>query len=387
MKIVADANIAEVGNAFRDLGDVHLVHGRDISPEHLADCQCLIVRTVTRVDADLLRDSAVEFVATATIGTDHIDLDYLEANNIGFSNAAGCNAEGAAEYVVTGLFALSQRHGFDPFKRRVGIVGCGNVGGALYRILTTLGIECLVCDPPLAGKGDSDLDFVDLDTINRECDIISLHVPLTQDGNDATFHLFDSQRLQSLKKNCLLINAARGEVIDNAALLDLLGTHNDMLVFLDTWEHEPLVSRELLQRVDLATPHIAGYSFEGRLRGAQMALDAACRHFDLKAGWHMTDLFPAVRDLSISSHGSKLDFWQQLFAAHFDIWRDHEDFIRGVNMDDEERCRHFDSLRRVFEDRLEYPRWRIQTDSNTRFDNQLHQLGFSTNPGENGSNC
>jgi erythronate-4-phosphate dehydrogenase len=376
VKIVADANIAEVENAFRGLGEVELVPGRDIGPAHLADCRCLVVRTVTRVDAGLLHDSAVEFVATATIGTDHIDLEYLAERNIGFSNAAGCNAEGAAEYVVSGLFALSERCGFDPFARRVGIVGCGNVGGRLYHILTTLGIDCLVCDPPLALEGRSNIEFVDLDTLVEACDIISLHVPLTRQGDYPTFHLFDAARLRALVDNCLLINAARGEVVDNRALLELLHEREDLMVYLDTWEHEPLVSRELLRRVDLATPHIAGYSFEGRLRGTQMALDAACRHFGVTATWHMSDLLPPVRDLPVDSSGSGLEFWQRLFAAHFDIWRDHDAFTSGADFDDAQMGPHFDSLRRVFEDRLEYPRFRLSPDVSDIALKQLEKLGF-----------
>lgn len=376
MKVVADANIAEAGNAFRDLGDVALVHGRDIGPAHLTDCRCLIVRTVTRVDAELLRDSAVEFVATATIGTDHVDLEYLAERGIGFSNSAGCNAEGAAEYVVTGLFALSRKYGFDPFNRRVGIVGFGNVGSALHRILSTLGIECMLCDPPLEARGDSDRAFVDLDSLIRECDVISLHVPLTRDGEHPTFHLFDSARLHALRKNCLLINAARGEVVDNAALLELLREREDIRVFLDTWENEPLVSRELLRRVDLATPHIAGYSFEGRLRGTQMALDAASRHFGITARWNMFDLLPEPRALRIGARSSKLDFWQDLFAAHCDIWRDHDNYIAGADLDDAAMGPHFDSLRRVFEDRLEYPRFRIDLETAGSVRSQLELLGF-----------
>ena len=281
MKILADQNIPQVAAAFGDLGEVELMPGREIGPVHLQDCRCLITRTVTRVDAALLQDTPVEFVGTATIGTDHIDLDYLADSGIGFSNAAGCNAEGASEYVISGLFALSQRKGFDPLQMRAGIVGFGNVGSRLQQKLAALGIEYLVCDPPLQDSGKSSQAFVDLDTILRECNLISLHVPLTQSGMHPTFHLLHAKRLQSLGTGCVLINAARGEVIDNHALLQLLNQRDDLRVFLDTWENEPVVSRELLQRVDLATPHIAGYSVEGRLRGTQMVLDATCKHFRL----------------------------------------------------------------------------------------------------------
>jgi erythronate-4-phosphate dehydrogenase len=360
VRILADQNIPCVADAFHDLGDVIVMPGREISAQHLRDCQCLITRTVTRVDAALLAGSAVEFVGTATIGTDHLDLDYLRAANIGYSNAAGCNAEGAAEYVVSGLFELSRRKNFNPLQLQAGIVGFGNVGSRLYAKLDALGIDCLVCDPPLQRAGNSQQEFVSLDRILSECNFISLHVPLLGDGEHPTFHLLDAERLGALTDGCVLVNAARGEVVDNAALLELLGQRDDLVVFLDTWENEPLVSRDLLQRVDLATPHIAGYSVEGRLRGTQMVLDAACAHFKQQSSWHMSRELPGARAIDCVSFGSGLAFWQMLFRQHCDISRDHDSFVGGAHLSDAAFARHFDSLRRVFPDRLEYERFILQ---------------------------
>jgi len=379
VKILADQNIPQVATAFRDLGEVESMPGREIRRVHLQDCRCLITRTVTRVDAALLQDTPVEFVGTATIGTDHIDLDYLAASGIGFSNAAGCNAESAAEYVISGLFALSRRKGFDPLQMRAGIIGFGNVGSRLWQKLDALGIECLVCDPPLQDSGQSSQAFVDLDTILRECNLISLHVPLTHDGMHPTFHLLNAKRLQSLREGCVLINAARGEVVDNQALLQLLTRRDDLYVFLDTWENEPLVSRELLRRVDLATPHIAGYSVEGRLRGTQMVLDAAARHFKLFPGWHMSQQLPARRELHCRATGSRLDFWQDLLQQHCDIWRDHDAFIAGVDLDNDEFAAHFDGLRKVYPDRLEYERFSIRREKHSGQGTVLATLGFKEN--------
>ncbi len=367
MKIVADENIPQVAEAFADLGEVQLLPGRDIASEHLTDCQCLIVRTVTRVDQALLQDSAIRFVASATIGTDHIDRELLQQRHIGFANAPGCNAEAASAYVISGLFALSANRDFDPFKRKAGIIGYGNVGSRLRQKLAALGIPCLVNDPPLQSAGRGDQAFVDLDTLLRECDFISLHVPLVVDGDHPTYHLLDKLKIENLAVNCLLVNAARGEVVDNQALLEVLGQRDDLAVFLDTWEGEPFISRELMRRVDLATPHIAGYSVEGRLRGTQMILDAACRFFARSSSWRMSRLIPEVRSLQAPAGDSKVGFWQALFQAHCDIWRDHEALLSGSKLVNEEFARHFDSLRRVYQDRLEYERFQLKgvTDENT----------------------
>jgi erythronate-4-phosphate dehydrogenase len=371
VKILADQNIPCVAEAFADLGEVRLMPGRDIRGEHLQDCRCLLTRTVTRVNRELLDGSAVEFVGTATIGTDHIDLQYLQGAGIGCSNAAGCNAEAASEYVISGLFALAQRRNLDPFRLRAGIVGFGNVGSRLAHKLETLGIECLVNDPPLRDSGEKRRDWVDLDRILQECDFISLHTPLTNSGPYPTFHLLDDRRLQSLRRGCLLVNAARGEIVDNGALLALLQRREDLTVFLDTWENEPLLNRELLRRIDLATPHIAGYSVEGRLRGTQMILDAACRHFGLESGWHMSRQLPPPRNI-----GSGIDSWNELFARHCNIWRDHDALVAAARIDDAAFGAHFDGLRRVYADRLEYDRFIIDTADTALPSPALRDLGF-----------
>jgi erythronate-4-phosphate dehydrogenase len=376
VRIVADKNIPCVADAFRDLGEVRLLSGREITARELKDCRCLVTRTVTRIDAALLEGSAVEFVGTATIGTDHIDLDYLQRAGIACSNAPGCNAEGAAEYVLAGLFAMSQKRGFDPFQLRPGIVGYGNVGSRLVAKLETLGIDCLVCDPPLAEAGDRRRDYVTLDSILAECNFISLHVPLTRAGEHATHHMLDAPRLDSLSRDCVLVNAARGEVIDNAALLKLLQRRDDLVIHLDTWENEPLPLRELMRRVDLATPHIAGYSVEGRLRGTKMVLDAACAHFGLQSSWNMDQQLPPRRAIDCSQFATGLAFWQSLFRQHCDIGSDHDALLDGIDLDDAEFAAHFDSLRRFYPDRLEYTHFDLGNLAEGASRAALRTLGF-----------
>ncbi len=201
--------------------------------------------------------------------------------------------------------------------------------------------------------------LIDLDEILSACNFITLHAPLTKNGEHPTYRLFDQARLKSLAKNCILVNAARGPIIDNTALLEILDHRHDLTLFLDTWENEPNISRELLQKVDLATPHIAGYSVEGRLRGTQMILDAACRHFDLDSNWRMESLLPEPISLDIEPANTDLAFWQQLFSSHHDIWQDHDALIQSTHMNDREFVIHFDSLRRVYPERFEYERYRL----------------------------
>ncbi len=360
------------------LGEVELVDGRCISREHLKDCSCLLVRTVTKVNQQLLEGTAVQFVGTATIGTDHVDEKWLAKQGVGFANAAGCNAEAASEYVISGIYALSARHGFNPSKKTAGIIGYGNVGSRLANKLELLGFNVLINDPPLERHGDSEINFVSLEEIIRRCDLISIHVPLTRSGDDPTRHLFNEDLLGNLKSGCLLINAARGEVVDNVALSRLLTQRDDLYVFLDTWENEPTISSRLMQQVDLATPHIAGYSVEGTLRGTQMVCDAAHAHFGIAPNWRMSRLLDDAGTLTIDYDGDDLPYWQSLMQQHCNIWRDHEALLAASYLQANEFSQYFDGLRRVYSDRREYEYYRIAGVAPDRILATAANLGFCT---------
>lgn len=272
MKIVADENMPAVGELFAPFADVVCLPGRAIHREHLLDADGLLVRSVTAVGEQLLAGSTVKFVGSATIGTDHVDLAYLAAEGIPFAHAPGCNADAVVDYVLATLCSLE---GEAWLEKTLAIVGCGNVGGRLYRRLTALGVSCLCYDPFLNAEEQPDLqEFSAL----AEADILCLHTPLTKTGCHPTFHLFDADALAGLKPGALLINAGRGAVVDNAALLAAI-ERGHLRAALDVWEGEPGISPELLAVVCQGTPHIAGYSLEGRLRGTLMVYQAFCQRF------------------------------------------------------------------------------------------------------------
>ncbi len=275
MKIIADENMSAVQEIFAPYGDVEIWPGRDINAATVATADVLLVRSVTQVDKQLLDGSSVQFVGSATIGTDHIDLQHLQQKGIHFAHAPGCNAEAVVQYMFSVFCTL------DPQWRdkTVGIIGCGNVGGRLLHRLSALGVACQVYDPFL-NEVECDA-LTDLKTA-LSADIICLHTPLTREGQFPTHHLINQQVLeQSIRPGALLINASRGGVIDNPALLAHLKSGVDLKVALDVWEGEPEINLDLLRQVNIATPHIAGYSLEGRLRGTLMVRDGMCQYLKL----------------------------------------------------------------------------------------------------------
>lgn len=278
LTIVADENIPQVRDWFAPLGSVRTLPGRTLTAADLRDADALLVRSVTRVDRALLDGSRVQFVGTATIGTDHLDLDWLHANGIAVASAPGSNAESVVDYVLSALAVVDDRlEALLAGRHRVGIVGLGNVGGRLARRLLGLGIGTIGCDPLLE---QAPVPLRPLDEI-LDCDVICLHTPLIRGGAHPTWHLFDAARIAALRSGTLLLNAGRGEVVDNDALLTRLRRAADIPVVLDVWEGEPSIDGELLERVRLGTPHIAGYSQDGKLTGTRMMLAACCRHFEL----------------------------------------------------------------------------------------------------------
>ena len=378
MKIIADENIPFAREAFQDLGTVHTLPGREMQQQDLLDCDCLLVRSVTPVNQQLLDNTPVKFVASATIGTDHVDLDYLHQRGIGFANAPGCNAESASEYVINVLFYLAQQKGFDPFKLTAGVIGFGNVGSRVKNKLDVLGINCLINDPPKQDAGDDSVNFVSLQSILHECDFITLHVPLTSSGDYPTLHLLAEPQLQELLPGCILFNAARGAVVDNKALSSLLEIRKDLTVFLDTWEGEPSIDMKLLSQVDFGSPHIAGYSYEGKLRGTQMILDACCEYFNRQSSWKMQDHLPQKRHISLQFKGDQTAAINDLLQQHYLVQQDYQTLLSLDKLAQPNRGTAFDQLRKNYPLRYEYNQFQISGISDyKKAAAQIERLGFN----------
>lgn len=353
MKIVADENIPLIHEVFDGLGDVKTYPGRSITAEHVKAADVLLVRSVTNVNESLLADSNVKFVGTCTIGTDHIDLDYLDNNGIGFSAAPGCNAHAVVDYVLSALVVLSIQQGFDLKDRCVGIVGVGNVGGRLKARLEAVGVRCLCTDPLHDDQNIPGL--VHLDQLIAEAEIVSLHTPLTTSGDHPTFHLFGRENLSRLKPGCVLINTSRGSVIDNEALLGVLLERNDLSVVLDVWEGEPEISLPLLAQVALGTPHIAGYSLDGKVNGTRMVYQALCSYFNFPESVDVNALAPTVLKLKgddVAACGV-LDSCYELVLKCYDVRRDDKDFRQVMVPGNCNRSASFDALRKNYPERRE----------------------------------
>lgn len=356
MKIVADENITFLNRFFDDMGEVLSLPGREIGPEDVVDADVLLVRSVTPVNANLLEGSSVNFVGTCTIGTDHLDIDYLDNNKITWANAPGSNANSVVEYVVSCLSILTETHNFSWEDSRIGIVGFGNVGSLLAQRLTQLGIDYCACDPFIDSEELTSLDEV------MSCDLITLHVPLTTDGEHPTFHMIDEQCLNALSERQILINTSRGSVVDNKALNQKLIKQPRFTSILDVWENEPEIDPELCSRVFLGTPHIAGYSFDGKVSGTEMVYQKLCNTLGLPVR-HKAAQFLEEPPLSKMVFTSMADHdWclHTAIRACFDVRHDNSVLKASLELAPNERRQTFDALRKNYRCRREFSGVKIQ---------------------------
>jgi len=370
VKILVDENMPYARELFSRTGEVVAVPGRPLPEAELRDASALMVRSVTPVNAALLADTPVKFVGTATAGTDHVDQASLQAAGIGFSAAPGCNAIAVVEYVFSALLLLAERDGFALRDRTVGIVGVGNVGSRLQARLEAWGVKTLLCDPPRADRGDTG-PFHTLETLVAQADILTFHTPLNKEGRYKSWHLADAALLMALRPDTILINACRGPVVDNAALLEVLKMRGDLRVVLDVWEPEPDLSLDLLARVDIATAHIAGYTLEGKARGTTQVFEAWSAFIGQPQQVALESLLPPPEFSSITLHG-ELDQATLKRLAHlvYDVRRDDAPLRKAAGQPGE-----FDRLRRQYEERREWSSLQVICD-NAASASMLKQLGF-----------
>ena len=353
MLIVADENIPLIEAFFSQFGEIRRLPGRQINRDDVHDADVLLVRSVTKVNRELLEGSAVRFVGTCTIGTDHLALDYFEQAGIQWASAPGCNARGVVDYVLGSLLTLADIEGVDLTQRTYGVIGAGEVGGRLVNVLRGLGWNVRVCDPPReAAEGG---DYVTLEQIIEQCDVLSLHTPLSKTGEHPTWHLLDQSRLNQLKPGSWLINASRGPVVDNAALREVLTERDDLQAVLDVWENEPQVDVELADLCVLATPHIAGYSLDGKQRGTAQIYNALCDFLGQSAQVKLADLLPAPWLEKVELNASSDLAWAMatLCRGVYDPRRDDADFRRSLVGDVQSQKLAFDALRKHYPVRRE----------------------------------
>lgn len=362
MKIVADRNMPYAAEAFETLGETVIRDGRALTAADVRDADILAIRSTTQVNAALLDGSRVRFVGTATIGTDHMDIPYLESRGIGWCFSPGCNANSVSEYFTAALLHLAVVNGFSMAGRTVGVIGVGNVGSRVVQKARALGMKVLMNDPPrqrqarAAGRDAEAAEFVDLQTLLAAADIVTVHVPMEKGGSDPTFHLADAAFFGHMRPGSIFINAARGAVADSLALLAAIDSGRLAHVVLDTWEGEPGAYRdELLERVDIATPHIAGHSFEGKVGGTEMVYRAVCEYIGQPPVWTAEGNLPPppVPYIRVDARGLATEVvLEGIVRQVYDIMGD--DARMRQRAPDIGKAAHFDHLRKNYPMRREF---------------------------------
>ncbi|WP_104047918.1 4-phosphoerythronate dehydrogenase [Vibrio jasicida] len=350
MKIIVDENMPYAEELFSQLGEVILKPGRTLTADDLVDVDALMIRSVTKVNAELInKANKLKFVGTATAGMDHVDQALLKEKGIFFTAAPGCNKVGVAEYAFSVMMVLSQQQGFSVFDKTVGIIGAGQVGSYLEKCLKGMGINVLINDPFKQEEGDS-RSFTPLAELIERSDVITLHTPITKDGLHPTHHLIDDKVLNGLRCDQILINAARGPVVDNQALKQRLMKNDGFTAALDVFEFEPEVDMELLPLLAFATPHVAGYGLEGKARGTTMIFNSYCEFLNNELRAHASDLLPTapVPTMVLDRAWDEATL-HNITQLIYDVRKDDALFRREIS-----KPGSFDLMRKNYWDRREY---------------------------------
>ncbi len=370
MKIVADDKIPYLRGILEPFASVTYLPGLQILRNDLLDTDALLTRSVTNCNAELLRGTNVKFIASATIGEDHIDTEFCRAEGIKWITSKGCNSNAVVQYVFSALFALSEKYELDLTQKTLGVVGVGSIGSKIEKTARSLGMKVMLNDPPRA-RTEENSGFVPLQSIATDADIVTIHVPLTISGEDKTLKLIGSEFFNHLKKPVILINTARGQVIDHFELKKAIRSGNVALSVIDVWEDEPLIDPVLHNLATIATPHIAGYSIEGKANATAMIVNALSKfyHFDLDV-W-FPDLHLEETNYSVNGKGlNDQEILQQVIKRAYDIWKDDR-LLRENN--------NFETLRREYIFRPENKNFRIKGENlDESVIRKLNSLGFKT---------
>ncbi|NOR33305.1 MAG: 4-phosphoerythronate dehydrogenase PdxB [Bacteroidales bacterium] len=315
MKIIADNKIPFLEGALESVARVEYIPGAEISRSNLLDADALITRTRTKCNQELLEGTSIRFIATATIGYDHIDTDYCREKGIGWINAPGCNSSSVEQYLVSTLLWLANHRSIDLKALSLGVIGVGNVGRKVASAARALGMRVLLNDPPRE-RAEGNAEFVSLEELKEHSDIITLHVPLNKGGLDNTFHLADSAFIDSLNHGTILINSSRGGVVDEAALLGGIRSGKLSDVILDVFENEPAINIELHEALAIATPHIAGYSLDGKANGTSMSVQAISRFFSLGLDDWSPATMPAPQSPEILTDALESELYELLWEVY-----------------------------------------------------------------------
>ncbi len=379
MKIVCDKNMPYAAEAFGTLGTTLLKDGRLIAPEDVRDADLLFTRSTTKVNAALLAGSSVRFYGSGVIGTDHIDIPWLQAQKISWCGAPGCNAVSVANYITAALLWLAGQQRFTIAGKTIGVIGVGNVGRQVCRHAAALGLRVLANDPPRQ-RDPSDVtaqNFTTLDQLLAESDIVTCHVPLTKTGSDATWHMLNAERFKLMKRGIIFINAARGAVIETDALINAM-EQNVAHAIIDCWEGEPAYRPDLLARAAIATPHIAGHSYEGKVNGTISVYRQACQFLGTAPTARFTLPAPPVPRLQLdAANSSDEDVLRKMVLAVYDIEGDSQRLKESCVADTTLRAAAFDAQRSHYPMRREFSATHVAvTNASQTLHTKISGLGF-----------
>jgi len=375
MKIIVDENIAYGEEAFSEFGTVLLYSGRKISNKILRDADALIIRSVTKVDEKLLDGTNVKFVGTATIGTDHLDKNYLNKNGILFANAPGCNSFAVAEYITVSLINAAISKNISLQNKSLGIIGYGNIGTKVDRFAKLLGMKTLINDPPLKKNADEN-KFSTLKNALK-CYAVTFHVPLNKTGEYKTVHLLNEGNIDLIRQDAILLNTSRGQVVDNKSAFKKLVNTTGIFSVFDVWENEPEINTDLLNAVNIATPHIAGYSFEGKVNGTIAIHEALADFLNVAPKWKPK--MPAVENstFTVDIQEPFEQILNKIFQIVFPQYNDDALLRKSLLMDTEGRKKYFDDLRKNYRLRREFTNYTIKLNIfNAELKRKLEGLRF-----------